>query len=181
MIAVVAIVFAGFLPAKLQISAAHASLAAALLFGCIGLGLLTYLKRDIRSQQEFENDPSTQKPGILASKRFAHIPTDVTAPRHSEDIAGPQSDTTEFLKLLNHEIRTPLNGIMGMFELLAISDIPEKQKHQAELGRAACQQLAGLMKQAFDTQRMRHAPSDRHANAANEQVTTGNHPAHIRD
>lgn len=46
-----------------------------------------------------------------------------------------------FLANMSHEIRTPLNAIMGLFQLIIMADIPERQKKQAETGLAASVRL----------------------------------------
>ena len=54
---------------------------------------------------------------------------------------------SRFLATVSHEVRTPLNAIMGLFELIARADLPERQRRQAENGVGAAR---GLFEQLVD-------------------------------
>ena len=54
---------------------------------------------------------------------------------------------SRFLATVSHEVRTPLNAIMGLFELIARADLPERQRRQAENGVRAAR---GLFEQLVD-------------------------------
>ena len=61
---------------------------------------------------------------------------------------------SRFLATMSHEIRTPINSIMGLFELLERSDIPERQINQAKHGRLATKRLHELLTNAIDASRL---------------------------
>ena len=68
------------------------------------------------------------------------------------DAARSRSEAAEaamsrFLGTVSHEVRTPLNAIMGLFELIARADVPERQRRQAENGVRAAR---GLFEQLVD-------------------------------
>ena len=68
------------------------------------------------------------------------------------DAARLRSETAEaamsrFLGMVSHEVRTPLNAIMGLFQLIARADLPERQRRQAENGVRAAR---GLFEQLVD-------------------------------
>ena len=68
------------------------------------------------------------------------------------DAARSRSEAAEaamsrFLGTVSHEVRTPLNAIMGLFELIARADVPERQRRQAENGVRAAR---GLFEQLMD-------------------------------
>jgi signal transduction histidine kinase len=50
-----------------------------------------------------------------------------------------------FLRNMSHEFRTPLNGILGVFQLLGMGDIPPDQAELLIAGEASAQRLAGLL------------------------------------
>ncbi len=61
---------------------------------------------------------------------------------------------SDFLAQMSHEVRTPLNAIMGIFELIQSSDIPERQKVRAERGHKSAFQLYELLSKILDASRL---------------------------
>jgi CheY-like chemotaxis protein/nitrogen-specific signal transduction histidine kinase len=56
-----------------------------------------------------------------------------------------RSDSVETaLAMLAHEIRTPLNGILAMSELIAATDLPERERQWASQVKGASEHLAAL-------------------------------------
>ncbi|MEM7522824.1 MAG: histidine kinase dimerization/phospho-acceptor domain-containing protein, partial [Pseudomonadota bacterium] len=73
------------------------------------------------------------------------------AKRFAEDTA---SSKAEFLAMMSHEIRTPLNAIMGMFQLLARADLPDRQMRRIENGLRSAQNLHHLLSNVLDASRL---------------------------
>ncbi|SFR08577.1 His Kinase A (phospho-acceptor) domain-containing protein [Poseidonocella sedimentorum] len=61
---------------------------------------------------------------------------------------------TQFLSTMSHEVRTPLNAIIGLFELLETSAIPERQQLRATNGKQAGEKLLGLLNNVLDASRI---------------------------
>ena len=59
-----------------------------------------------------------------------------------------------FLANMSHEIRTPLNAIMGLFQLIQMADVPERQKKQAEVGLSASHSLLSQLVNVLEMSRM---------------------------
>ncbi len=61
---------------------------------------------------------------------------------------------SEFLATMSHEIRTPLNAILGMFQLLRLASLPEKQLVQAKVGEQAAERLLKQLTDVLELSRL---------------------------
>ncbi|MDW3225021.1 MAG: PAS domain S-box protein [Paracoccaceae bacterium] len=59
-----------------------------------------------------------------------------------------------FLANMSHEVRTPLNAIMGLFQLIQMADVPERQKKQAEVGLDASHHLLAQLVNVLELSRV---------------------------
>ena len=64
---------------------------------------------------------------------------------------------SQFLSTMSHEVKTPLNAIIGMFELIETSDVPDRQKQRAASGRKAGEKLLSLLTNVLDASRIENA------------------------
>ena len=55
-----------------------------------------------------------------------------------------------FLGTLSHELRTPMNGVIGMGELLSMTDLDDQQRQYLEVLLASAKSLTGLMDDLLD-------------------------------
>lgn len=78
------------------------------------------------------------------------------ATRKAAEIEARRSSEVRktFLANMSHEVRTPLNAIMGLFQLIQMADVPERQKLQAEVGLNASHQLLGQLTNVLDISRL---------------------------
>lgn len=57
---------------------------------------------------------------------------------------------SEFLANMSHEMRTPMNGILGLLEILSVSDITDHQRETVEVIRASGLALLELLEDVLD-------------------------------
>lgn len=61
---------------------------------------------------------------------------------------------SEFLANMSHEIRTPLNGMMGMLDLLLMSDTTEEQKEYVRMAKLSAESLLKVINDILDFSRI---------------------------
>ncbi|WP_082501122.1 ATP-binding protein [Methylobacterium sp. Leaf88] len=75
-----------------------------------------------------------------------------TADLHEAKQAAEAANAAKstFLATMSHEIRTPLNGMLVMAELLAASDLPQRQQRYAEVVARSGQSLLAIINDILD-------------------------------
>jgi len=57
---------------------------------------------------------------------------------------------TSFLATISHELRTPMNGVLGMSELLLLSDLDEQYRENVQLIKDSAMSLLSVLNQIID-------------------------------
>ena len=57
---------------------------------------------------------------------------------------------SDFLAVMSHEIRTPLNGILALSDMLATSDLPQRQQRYADVISKSGKSLLGIINDILD-------------------------------
>ncbi|MDR4467171.1 MAG: ATP-binding protein [Nitrospira sp.] len=70
--------------------------------------------------------------------------------REKERAEAASRTKSQFLANMSHEIRTPMNGVLGMAELLLLTNLTDKQRRQVEQIRGSGTQLLHVINDILD-------------------------------
>ena len=76
--------------------------------------------------------------------------TEAILKRAREEAIQASQAKSNFLATMSHEIRTPLNGVLGMAEILATSELSERQQYQLDVIRNSGENLLELINEILD-------------------------------
>ena len=96
------------------------------------------LREDIRQREEAEKQLADEREQRLLSQEERI---------RAESASSAKS---EFLATMSHEIRTPMNGIIGVLDLLANSEMSERQEHYVELMQHSSENLLAVLNDILD-------------------------------
>src|SRR5262249_1610387 len=88
----------------------------------------------------------------------------------SEAALGAARAKSQFLANVNHEIRTPLNGVVGVADLLLLSQLTVEQRDHAETIRRSATSLLAVINDVLDLSK-----------SENGELKLSNGPIFVRD
>jgi len=94
--------------------------------------------------------------------------------RARREASAAERAKTSFLATISHELRTPMNGVLGMTELLLLSDLEEPFRENVNLIRQSAQSLLSVLNQIIDYSRLEtSSPRPRETDFRMEDLLTG--------
>ncbi len=90
------------------------------------------------------------KLGLLISDVTQKIEIEQQLKRAKETAEDANQLKSKFLHNITHELRTPMNGIVGMLQLLQMTDLDEEQKEEVLFIREASYRMLNLIKNIMD-------------------------------
>jgi PAS domain S-box-containing protein len=112
-------------------------------------GLLSVRAHDGRVWTE--DDAATLRMiGELIAVGRVRRAAEVTLARATEDAIAANLTKSAFLANMSHELRTPLNGVIGMVDLLATTQLDDRQRRYTEIARASASLLLSVISDILD-------------------------------
>jgi PAS domain S-box-containing protein len=112
-------------------------------------GLLALRAREGRAWTE--DDAATLRMiGELIAVGRVRRAAELALARATEDAIAANLTKSAFLANMSHELRTPLNGVIGMVDLLASTQLDERQRRYTEIARASASLLLSVISDILD-------------------------------
>src|SRR6202045_1078898 len=93
-------------------------------------GIMALKSRSQRSTRSPKGRPSKKRASAVAAGKA----------RKRAAMAAAPGGVEAALAAFAHEVRTPLTGILAISDLLATSDLDERERRWVEIGRASCRE-----------------------------------------
>jgi signal transduction histidine kinase len=137
------------------------------------LGILSRTIQTVNRTGEIltrSNLTSSDEIGMLSRKFDSMLDSldvagqELNAAKHTAEQANRAK--SEFLTMMSHEIRTPLNGVIGMAEVLRMSDMTDKQHSMAEIIESSGRSLLEILNNILDLSKLEAGHTELHEQSA---------------
>ena len=118
--------------------------------------ILNYTREGRAYWVSLDVSPVHDSKGTLSG--YVGVQTDITERKRADDLLRAARDAAEdsarekanFLASMSHEIRTPLNAVLGLTDLLLLTDLDKVQRDYARTARTSGRLLLALVNDILD-------------------------------